>query len=238
MTTATGRQVERNAGAATQRMRAVQLVGPSGRLEALLNDGAADAPFAAVVCHPHPLGGGSMHNKVVYHAAKVLNSPDWGLNWPVLRFNFRGTGLSEGSHHGEDETADLIAALDWLRSEFGLPLIVAGFSFGAATAFAACCGSQVSQSGRDVRALIALGLPVHSEMRNYEYPFLANCAIPKLFISGDRDQFAYPAELLELTSLAAEPKELVLVSGADHFFTGQLEPMQSALCGWLKEFMQ
>ena len=78
--------------------------------------------FAALVCHPHPLGGGTMHNKVVYHAMKVLNDPAWGLGWPVLRFNFRGTGLSEGTHDGQAETADVLAALNWLDSEYNLPV--------------------------------------------------------------------------------------------------------------------
>ena len=67
----------------------------------MLNQGAPDARFAALVCHPHPLGGGNLHNKVVYHAMKVLNDAAWGLGWPVLRFNFRGTGLSEGAHDGD-----------------------------------------------------------------------------------------------------------------------------------------
>src|SRR5271165_5668861 len=83
---------------ATTMLRSVDLSGPSGRLEALVNLGAPDAPFAALVCHPHPLGGGNLHNRVVYHAMKALNDPEWGLGWPVLRFNFRGTGLSQGEH--------------------------------------------------------------------------------------------------------------------------------------------
>ncbi len=90
------------------------LRGPEGRLEALLNTGAPDARYAVLVCHPHPLGGGTMHNKVVYHAMKAFQS--FGL--PVLRFNFRGTGLSEGEHdHGRGEQDDVRAALDWLDNE-------------------------------------------------------------------------------------------------------------------------
>src|ERR1700761_7462303 len=96
------------------------LRGPAGKLEALLNAGRPNAPLAALVCHPHPLGGGTMHNKVVYHAMKALQA--YGL--PVLRFNFRGTGLSEGVHddgHGEQE--DVRAALDWLDREYRLPML-------------------------------------------------------------------------------------------------------------------
>ncbi len=238
MTTAICRPGARASSAAAQRLRSGSLAGPAGRLEALLNEGAQDAPFAALVCHPHPLGGGTMHNKVVYHAAKVLNAPEWGLGWPVLRFNFRGTGLSEGMHDGSAETGDVLAALDWLEHEFGRPIIAAGFSFGAAMTLAACCGPQATGATKAVKALVALGLPTHSDRGDYDYPFLADCAIPKLFISGDHDQFASPAELKRLAADAAEPKHLALVPGADHFFTGQLEKMQTSLCECLKELVQ
>src|SRR5579863_5671584 len=110
------------------------LRGPAGRLEALLNTGRADAPYAALVCHPHPAGGGTMHNKVVYHAMKALSS--FGL--PVLRFNFRGVGLSEGEHdHGLGEQDDVRAALDWLDQKFGRPILFAGFSFGSVVGLSA-----------------------------------------------------------------------------------------------------
>ncbi|MGA2569242.1 MAG: hypothetical protein ABSF23_01870, partial [Terracidiphilus sp.] len=92
-------------------IRSVSLNGPAGRLEAILNEGAPDAPFAALVCHPHPMFGGNLHNKVVYYAMKALNDPAWGLGWPVLRFNFRGTGLSQGTHDGEAESEDVLAAM-------------------------------------------------------------------------------------------------------------------------------
>jgi alpha/beta superfamily hydrolase len=174
-----------------------------------------------------------MHNKVVYHAMKALNRPKWGLGWPVLRFNFRGVGLSQGVYDGEAEAGDVLAALNWLENEYKRPLIVVGFSFGAAMALAACCGSIHTRSR--VRALAALGLPIHAEDHTYSYPFLATCTLPKLFLSGANDQYAPTAELTEVATSAAEPKRLVLLPHADHFFTGQLEPMQSALNGWLKE---
>src|ERR1700739_4290625 len=119
-------------------LRSIELTGPAGRLEALLNEGASDAPYAALVCHPHPKGGGTMHNKVVYHAMKALDAPEFGLGWPVLRFNFRGTGLSEGEHDGHRESEDVLAALEWLENEYRRPLVVVGFSFGAAMALYAC----------------------------------------------------------------------------------------------------
>ena len=213
--------------------RSVDLAGPAGRLEALLNPGSPDAPFAALVCHPHPLYGGTMHNKVVYHAMKALNDPAWGLALPVLRFNFRGTGLSQGKHHGEAETGDVLAALNWLENEYKRPLVVLGFSFGAVMALIACCGQSGTKA--KLRAVVVLGLPTHTGGRDHHYPFLANCKIHKLFLSGDHDQFAPAAQLARVAGCAAEPKRLVLLPGADHFFTGQLEPMQQALGGWLME---
>jgi alpha/beta superfamily hydrolase len=214
-------------------LRAVDLAGPAGRLEALVNEAAPDAPFAALVCHPHPLGGGTMHNKVVYHAMKALNDPRWGLGCPVLRFNFRGTGLSQGVHDGQAEAGDVLAALDWLEHEYRRPLVVVGFSFGAAMALEACC--RPSQMPARVRALALLGLPIQAENRNYLYPCLANCRLPKLFLSGANDSYAPAAQMTEVAASAAEPKQLVLFPHADHFFTGQLEPLKAALAGWLKE---
>jgi len=217
-------------------VRSVDLAGPAGRLEAVLNLGAPDAPFAALVCHPHPKGGGTLHNKVVYHAMKVMNEAAWGFGWPVLRFNFRGTGLSQGTHDGKAETGDVQAALDWLENEYKLPLVVAGFSFGAAMALKACCGQVGSRT--NIRALVALGLPTEAEGHTYKYRFLADCNIPKLFLSGNHDQYAPEAQLAQVAASASEPKRLLLVPGADHFFAGQLAAMQEALAGWLKEQLQ
>ena len=213
-------------------LRSVELAGPAGRLEAILNEGSANAPFSAVVCHPHPSGGGSMHNKVVYHAMKALNDPAFGLGLPVLRFNFRGTGLSQGRHDGRAEATDVWAAIDWLENEYKLPLIVCGFSFGAAMALAACCGSGTLS---DVRALAALGLPVEADGRRYAYQFLNQCTLPKLFLSGDRDPYAPVAQLEHVVATAASPKQLLLIPGGDHFFAGQLSAMQQALSCWLRK---
>lgn len=214
-------------------LRNVELRGPAGRLEAVLNQGQPSAAFAALVCHPHPLYGGNLHNKVVYHAMKVLNDPAWGFGFPVLRFNFRGMGLSEGEHDGRAETSDVNAALDWLEREFKLPIVVSGFSFGAAMALHACCSPECS--GHKIRAMAALGLPTHADGRDYEFSFLRTAPFPKLFLSGDHDEFAPAAQLTDIADLAAEPKRLVFIPGADHFFTGQLGPMQQALGSWLKE---
>ncbi len=156
------------------------LEGPAGRLEALLNAGASDATHSALVCHPHPLFGGTMHNKVVFHAMKALHS----FGFPVLRFNFRGTGLSQGTHdEGQGEQDDVRAALTWLRSRFGLPIVFAGFSFGAAV------GTRVACSDSEVPAIVSLGTPVAAEGRTYSFDFLKDCRKPKLFLSGDHDEF-------------------------------------------------
>jgi alpha/beta superfamily hydrolase len=208
-------------------------------LEALLNEGASDPPCAALVCHPHPKGGGTLHNKVVYHAMKVLNAPEWCFQFPVLRFNFRGTGLSEGEHDGLAEAADVAAALDWLHAAYNVPVIVGGFSFGASMAVRACCGADPNAKSRaSVRALAALGLPTEGFGQRFRYAFLADCRLPKLLLSGDHDEFAPAEQLQAVADTAADPRKLILVSDSDHFFSGRLEAMQQEFAGWLKEQMQ
>src|SRR6201993_1063847 len=216
----------------TTSIRSLSLNGPAGRLEALLNAGSPSATHAAVVCHPHPLFGGTLHNKVVFHAMKALNS--FGI--PVLRFNFRGTGLSQGEHdYGNGEIDDVRAALDWLDSEFHLPLIFAGFSFGAAVGLRAACADS------RVRATIGLGVPVApvaadtEEPRVYTYEFLQTCNKPKLFVSGARDQFGPRAKLEAMVASLPDPKKLVLIEGGDHFFEGRLREMREAIEAWVKE---
>lgn len=209
------------------------LRGPAGRLEALLNTGASDTPFAALVAHPHPLFGGTMHNKVVYHTAKAFSH--FGL--PVLRFNFRGTGLSEGAHdEGRGEVQDVHAALDWLERQYpGLPLLFAGFSFGSNVGLRACCGDP------RVAGLVGIGLPVRAAGRNYSYGFLPACgSVPKLFLSGDTDEFSPQGVLESVLVSASEPKRIVWIAGADHFFAGtaaspesKLETFSAELRAWL-----
>lgn len=214
-------------------IRSLFLDGPAGRLEALLNAGSPAATHAALVCHPHPLYGGTLHNKVVFHAMKVLN----GFGFPVLRFNFRGTGLSEGEHaSGIGEVDDVRTALAWLEREFPLPIIFAGFSFGAAV------GLRAAYSDDRVPALIALGLPAvpapsdSGEPRVYDFEFLHTPTKPKLFVSGSRDQFAPPGTLEALVATFAEPKKLVRIEGGDHFFEGRLREMRDATEAWVREF--
>jgi alpha/beta superfamily hydrolase len=213
-------------------IRSLFLEGPTGRLEALLNAGADNATHAAVVCHPHPLFGGTLHNKVVFHTMKALNS----FGFPVLRFNFRGTGLSEGEHaHGVGEVEDVRAALDWLDAEFHLPMVFAGFSFGAAVGLRAACADP------RVQALIGVGTPVApvaaagEEPRVYTFDFLHECAKSKLFVSGARDQFGPRAKLEALVASIPEPKKLVVIEGADHFFEGRLRELREAIESWVRE---
>ena len=210
-------------------IRSLFLDGPAGRLEALLNSGAANATHAALVCHPHPMFGGTMHNKVVFHAMKALN----GFGFPVLRFNFRGTGLSQGEHdHGVGETDDARTALDWLDREFHLPLLFAGFSFGAAIGLRAACPDD------RVKAVIGLGVPLNPvDERSYELDFLHSCHKPKLFVSGSRDQFGARAKLEALVNSLPEPKKLEIIESADHFFEGRLREMRDAVETWIKEMI-
>jgi hypothetical protein len=213
-------------------IRSLFLEGPAGRLEALLNAGAANATHAALVCHPHPLFGGTLHNKVVFHTMKALNS----FGFPVLRFNFRGAGLSQGEHdQGNGEVEDVRVALDWLDAEYHLPLLFAGFSFGAAVGLRAACADA------RVRTAIGVGTPVvpvaeaTEEPRVYTLDFLRNCTKPKLFVSGARDQFGPKAKLDALVAALPEPKKLVLIEGADHFFEGRLRELREAIEAWVKE---
>jgi hypothetical protein len=200
------------------------LPGPAGQLEALLNLGESDATHAALVCHPHPLYGGTMHNKVVYHCMKALTKFDFH----VLRFNFRGAGLSAGTHdEGRGERDDVKAAVDFLAREFGLPIIFAGFSFGAATGLKALCADK------RVVGMISLGTPVAAEVRHYKYEFLRECVKPKLFVSGANDQYSPRPALEQVFAKAAEPKKLVIIEDTEHFFVGKLDRMQATVEAWI-----
>ncbi len=173
-----------------------------------------------------------MHNKVVYHTMKAFSS--FGL--PVLRFNFRSVGLSEGVHdEGYGEQEDVQAALNWVEKNFNLPILFAGFSFGSNVGLRACCGDP------RVKGLIGLGVPVRAEGRDYTYGFLPKCTAPKLFISGDHDQYGPRGIMQDVFARAPEPKRLVWIAGADHFFQGttdspgaKLNLMQEEIGSWLR----
>jgi uncharacterized protein len=201
------------------------LEGPAGRLEAILwtPSAAAHPPLAAVVCHPHPLFGGTMHNKVVYQTAKSLDA----LGIPVLRFNFRGAGLSAGVHdRGLGEQGDVRAALDFLLREFpGVPLLLAGFSFGS------WVGLRVGCEDPRVAHLIGLGIPVNTS----DFSFLRQCPKPKLFLQGSNDEHGAVGEVKALVASLPGENHLVVVEGADHFFAGKLDQLHSAINAWLAD---
>lgn len=201
--------------------RTIFLPGPAGRLEALLWTVSSDPTEVALVCHPHPLFGGTLHNKIVYHAAKVLHE----AGMPVLRFNFRGAGLSEGQHDkGRREKEDVRAALDYLAENFpGKPILLGGFSFGS------WVGLNVGCEDCRVARLIGLGLPVNQS----DVSYLDKCCKPKLFVQGSQDQFGSLQKLQELFKKWPEPKKLVIVEGADHFFAGGLDQLDEAIRGWV-----
>lgn len=215
--------------------RSLLLPGPAGRLETLVwsvpSDGnAAPPPLAAVVCHPHPLFGGTMHNKVVYQTAKTIH----GLGLPVVRFNFRGVGLSEGAHdEGIGEEQDVFAVLDFLAAEYpGVPLLVAGFSFGSWVGLRAGCADP------RVVELIGLGLPV-GDLGSRSFSYLDGCAKPKLLVTGEFDQFGPPIKLRAMVETfppqVQEQTGVVIVRGGDHFFKGHLAEVDQALSAWLRE---
>lgn len=176
---------------------------------------------AAVVCHADPQQGGVMHFKVIFRVAKALQ--EQGL--AVLRFNFRGVGLSEGAHdHGRGEQDDARAALDEMERRFpALPLILGGFSFGSAMA------ARVAGGDARVRACFLLGFPV---VRFAELAFLATIRVPRLFVQGDRDSFGSGDAIRAVVEPLAPPRSLVVVSEADHFFTGKLDAVNQAIAAW------
>lgn len=183
-----------------------------------------EAVAAAVVCHAHPLHGGMMHFKAVFRAAKALQ--EQGL--AVLRFNFRGVGASEGVHdHAKGEQDDASAALDEMERRFpGRPLVLGGFSFGAAVAL------RLGARQPRVRALFALGFPFRMVS---DTGFLAGLRTPRLFVQGENDEFGGGERIRTLALSLPEPKRLVVIPGSDHFFAGHLDTLQQEVAGWAAE---
>jgi alpha/beta superfamily hydrolase len=210
---------------ATHESRNFFLQGPAGRLEAILwspvRNGAP--PMAALVCHPHPLFGGTMHNKVVFQAAKSLDA----LGLPVLRFNFRGAGTSEGQHDkGRGEQKDVRAALDFLTAVYPqAPILLAGFSFGCWVGLRVGCGDE------RVAELIGLGTPVNSTA----FSFLRQCEKPKLFVHGENDPFGDAKKVQALVESLPGEKHFVMVPAADHFFVGKLDQLDRAIKDWYRQ---
>ena len=205
-------------------LRHVDLYGPAGRLEAIYRE-LQDPKAIAVVCHPHPLGGGTLHNKVVFRAAKGLEA----ANVATLRFNFRGTGASGGKHdQGDGEIEDVNAAIEWAKRKHpGLKLLVGGFSFGGWVASRAACERP------DVDAVFLIGTPVNK----YDFGYLRHCEKPMLFVHGTQDEHGDVAKLEKLVP-AIRNAESVIITGADHFFTKQLEVLEETIRGWAEELLE
>ncbi len=203
---------------------------PDGQIEAILKEPSKGAEQqqqrgAALVLHPHPLHGGTMHNKVVFRAARALN--DAGLT--TLRINFRGTGGSTGAHdQGRGEQDDAKAGLDYLETNFaGQPITVAGFSFGARV------GLEVGVKDVRVKYLIGIGTP----LKMYDFTFLQSCRRPLLLVHGERDEFGDHEKLRELAAtLPPESRVRVeIIKGAGHFFDDKLDDMMRIITAWARE---
>jgi uncharacterized protein len=205
---------------------------PHGRVEAILKEPQGARRGAALVLHPHPLHGGTMHNKVVFRAARGLG--DAGV--ATLRINFRGTGQSTGEHTGArgGEQEDARLGLDYLQEHYpGEPLFVAGFSFGARV------GLEVGARDPRVRYLIGIGTPVSIPEREYDFSFLADCRKPLLFVHGERDEFGSVEDLRALAArLPPEANVRVeIIEGAGHFFDDQLEDLRRRIAAWAEEML-
>jgi len=202
-----------------RKIESLFVTGPAGRLEALLEEPDQSAVGIALVCHPHPQHGGTMHNKVVYRVAKGLRRS----GHVVMRFNYRGVNLSEGEYaHGEGELDDAQTALDVLTSRYpALPLTLAGFSFGSRIALRMGCAPESRAPSR----VIAVGFPTVYKDRT----FLDNCTVPRIFIQSTRDEFGPVEELRPLVEALPEPKQLIWINAEDHFFAGALEQLEESV---------
>ena len=209
-----------------RRIESLFIDGPAGRLEALIEepeDGAITE--AALVCHPHPLHGGTMHNKVVYRLARGLRRS----GSVVLRFNFRGVNLSEGKFaHGKGEIEDARAALALLRTRYpDLPYCMAGFSFGSRVILH--IGKDLADDPAAVKPvrLIPVGFPT---VRGLDIE-LADCAIPRYFVHSTVDVFGPKGEIESMVAQLQEPKSLTFIEAGDHFFAGALDKLEETIAG-------
>ena len=200
-----------------RKIESLFVAGPAGRLEALLEEPDDIAPReAALVCHPHPAHGGTMHNKVVYRIARGLRR----AGAVVLRFNYRGVNLSEGAYdEGNGELEDARVCLAYLRSRYpALPVTLAGFSFGSRIVL------RLGRETPHIRRIIAVGFPAIYKDTTY-----LDAPVPRIFVQSTRDQFG-PVEMIEqVVASLREPKQLLLIDAEDHFFAGGLEELELAI---------
>ena len=200
--------------------------GPAGRLEALLDETVSPPRAAVVFGHPHPMHGGTMHTKAVYQGAKGLTR----IGCAVLRFNFRGVGSSDGEFdQGEGEMADFRAALDFMANRYpGIPLWAAGFSFGSWVAL------EVGADDPRVTVLIGIAPPVKREGYTWERTLASEK--PKFFVQGDMDELCALKDMWSFYARLKEPKELVVIDGARHLFEGKTKEVGEALEDLLGDF--
>ena len=203
------------------RIRTLQIAGPAGRLEAVLTVPDGKPVAAGVVCHPHPLYGGTMQSKVLFRASRALV----GQGLAAMRFNFRGTGASQGVHdEGRGEQDDVRAALEELgKSNPGLPLIAGGHSFGAIMAL------LVGVDDTRVRAMFALGFPID---RVTDTSFLDRCRKPILFVQGENDDVRNAEKIRALALRLPESRQVSIVSSGDHVFNGKLDELERIVAAW------
>ena len=204
-----------------RRIESHLITGPAGDLESLLEEPEEGEPReVCLVCHPHPLFGGTMLNKVVYRLARGLRRS----GSVVLRFNFRGVGSSGGEHaHGIGELEDARAALSWLRARYPkLPYSLAGFSFGSRVIMRLGCQAE----GDFAQRLIAAGFPTRRESTD----FLKSCVVPKIFVQSTHDEHGPRPELEALYAAVSEPKRIVWIEAEDHFCAGALPQLEESIC--------
>lgn len=210
------------------------LKGPAGRLEALLDapEGTAPVRAAVVFAHPHPQFGGTMHTKAVYQGAKGLTR----IGCAVLRFNFRGVGASEGTFDlGDGEREDFKAALDYLAARYPeTKLWAAGFSFGAWVAL------EEGAADDRVSVLIGIAPPVATSVSGqpYDFPNTRTSHKPKFFVQGEGDDVCPVEALWQFYGQLEEPKELVVIDGADHLFEGKTQEVGEALEDLLADYQE
>jgi alpha/beta superfamily hydrolase len=209
-----------------RRIESLFIEGPAGRLEALIEEPEdADATQACLVCHPHPLYGGTMHNKVVHRIARGFRR----AGAVVLRFNFRGVNLSEGKHdNGAGEVEDARTTLEVLRERYpDLPYSLAGFSFGSRVILKLGCSREEGTrlKSRVPDKLVAVGFPT----RLGQWDYLAHCELRKFFVQSTHDEHGPKQELEAAFETFADPKQLEFIEARDHFFDGALEGLEDAI---------
>lgn len=200
------------------RLLPLEIPGAAGNIEGLLQEyEGADHSLIAVVCHPHPLYGGTLHNKVAHRVASTLHT----RGAAVLRFNFRGVGKSEGTHdRGRGELDDGLVVLETLRRRYPAARVwVAGFSFGSWVA------SRMAAAESAVERLIMIAPPVHTQT----FEEMRDSPVPKLVVQGTADEICKPENLARVFPTWADPKRLVEVPGGSHFFDRQLADLGSAI---------